>query len=187
MLGEPLVTGQLNCQNHPFFEACSRCQETWSLSLIESSPSRAISRSMCVLAKNERTILEGLWSTVSNLEGQSATKLSQETILKVVEAVAVVEEEGVHEWIDHEIGKILKARDHRHLTKNADQLRERVIALQQQLDEALSELEGLEALMVGQGTNPASSSKHIIISFSSLSFCCKVLSTSFFCTWATSP
>lgn len=44
--------------------------------------------------------------------------------------MAPAEDEGFHvEWIYQEIDKILKARVHYRLAKNADQLRERIIVL----------------------------------------------------------
>lgn len=61
----------------------------------------------------KRTILEGLW--------RSATEFPQEMILEVVEAVAAVESEGVQvKWIDREIGRILRAKDHYELVRDID-------------------------------------------------------------------
>lgn len=77
--------------------------------------------------------------------------------------MAAVEDEGVCvKWIGQEIDKILKASDSCRLTQNVDQLRQRIVAPQQQLDEASSELERLKLEMAGQWADIASSSKYII-------------------------
>lgn len=80
----------------------------------------------------KRTILEGLWCPASDLdgglfcagsdlEGLSTIEIPQEKILEVAEAMAPAESEGVQvEWIDLEIGKILRLRDHHHLVRKAD-------------------------------------------------------------------
>lgn len=54
----------------------------------------------------KKIILEGIGNAGSGLEGQDATEIPQETILKVVTFVAVTESEGVLvDWIDREIEK----------------------------------------------------------------------------------
>lgn len=114
--------------------------------------------------KMKRTILEGAGAQfqILDLKRQSATELPQETILDVTEAVAAAEDEGVRvNWIDQEIRKILKAWDHHRLDKSLPTERENH-SLQQQLDEASSELEHLEVEMAGQGTDPASLGEYII-------------------------
>lgn len=92
-------------------------------------------------------ILQGLWNATSVCEGQAAIEIPQKTTLEVAETIATAESEGVQvDWIDREIGKILKAKDHQRFAQSADQLRERVAVLQRQLDEVAGKLRCLEAL-----------------------------------------
>lgn len=83
----------------------------WDHSITESCPSKATPLK-CEpwhgLLKN--IITKGPWHAASALEGRAAIKISQKTILKVAEAVTVAENEVVQvDWIDQEIGRILKA------------------------------------------------------------------------------
>lgn len=78
-------------------------------------------------------------------------------------ATAAVESEGVWvDWIKRGIDKIIRARDHHRLAQDANQLREPVVALQQQLDEVAGELELLEAEMSRQGMDPPSLGEYIM-------------------------
>lgn len=116
------------------------------------------------MAPLKKTILKRVWNEASALESHGVTQISQKTILEVAEAVAVTEGEGVQvDWIHREINKILKAKDHHSLTQNADQIRERIAAVQRQLDEMVDELEQLEAEMSGQGIGAASSGEYIVV------------------------
>lgn len=79
----------------------------------------------------KKIILQELSSAASALEGQVATKIFEETILEVAEAVATAEREGVQvDWIDREIVIILKAKDHHRLAQATDQERERIEIVQ---------------------------------------------------------
>lgn len=76
----------------------------------------------------------------------------------MAKTLAASEGDGVLvDWIDREIGKILKAKEHHQLSQNVDKLRERVATVQRQLDEMVGELERVEAEMPGQRMDPTSS------------------------------
>lgn len=119
--------------------------------MIRFCPLREISfRNAPCLVEHEKNHIKGLWHATSDLEGHFATEIPQEMILEVAEAVATAEREGVRvEWIDREIGKTLKARDHSRFGQNTIQLIEQVAVLAQQLDKVASELGRLESEMSG--------------------------------------
>lgn len=59
------------------------------------------------------TILKRLWNATSSFKGQTTTQISQKTILKMTEAMAIAYGEGVQDdWTDQKITKALKAKDH---------------------------------------------------------------------------
>lgn len=111
----------------------------------------------------KRTILKGLWLIASDLEGCSTTEIPQKTILEVAEAVEATESKGVRvEWIGLEIGRILRAKDLYRLAQNINQLRERIVILQQQLDKVASKLGRPMVEMSGQGMDPTSSGEYTV-------------------------
>lgn len=65
-------------------------------------------------------------------------------------------------FIDLEIGKVLKAQDHCRLAQNANQMKEHIEVVQRQLDMMVAELKQLEAEMSGHGMDPASSSEYVV-------------------------
>lgn len=74
-----------------------------------------------------RVIVEYEENHTRGTQTRSATEIPYKKTLEVAEAMATAEGEGVQvEWIDLDIGRMLRARDHCWLSRNADQLRERV-------------------------------------------------------------
>lgn len=114
-------------------------------------------------AQIRKAIVKGLWNVASTLEGQSTTEVPQETILEVAKAVTAAEREGVKvEWIDRKISEIVRPRNRHQLAQYADQLREQVVVLQQQLNEVAGEMELLESEMSWHRLEPASPGKYIV-------------------------
>lgn len=61
------------------------------------------------------------------------------------------------DWIDREIGKVLKAQDRHQLAQNASQMRQHIEGVRRQPDIMEGELKQLEEEMSGQGMGPTSS------------------------------
>lgn len=108
-----LAPYQLSCENHPFFEGLHPLSyniKTFYKGVL-TTEGNIFEVCIMIWIPFRMAIRNGLWNASSMLEGQATSRISQETIVEVVDAVEAAKGTGVQvNWINGEIEDTQGAR-----------------------------------------------------------------------------